>query len=144
MAKPPNAMTTAVKFVRRNRYKVSTAVLSLGVSLSWGLFAWQTMATNLQQASTIQDLESDRAILVENLQQASTIQDLDWNLVENLQQASTIQELESERESMLIDTLTDLSAFMSRKADRKLRTIMSAPPTLGRTSLSTSNSDWIA
>ena len=88
MAKPPNPITTAVKFVRRNRYKVSTAVLSIGVFLSWGLFAWQTMATT------------------------------------NLRQTVTIQELESERESMLIDTLTDLSSFMSGKADRKLRTIV--------------------
>jgi serine/threonine protein kinase len=88
MAKPPNPITTAVKFVRRNRYKVSTAVLSMGVFLSWGLFAWQTMATT------------------------------------NLRQTVTIQELESERESMLIDTLTDLSSFMSGKADRKLRTIV--------------------
>ena len=88
MAKPPNAMTTAVKFVRRNRYKVSTVVLSLGVSLSWGLFAWQTMANT------------------------------------NIQQASTIQELESDRETILVETLTDLSAFMSGKADRKLRTIV--------------------
>ena len=61
MAKPPNPITTAVKFVRRNRYKVSTAVLSMGVFLSWGLFAWQTMATtNLQQTITIQELESER------------------------------------------------------------------------------------
>lgn len=88
MAKPPNPITTAVKFVRRNRYKVSTAVLSMGVFLSWGLFAWQTMATT------------------------------------NLRQTVTIQELESERETILIDTLTDLSAFMSGKADRKLRTIV--------------------
>ena len=88
MAKPPNPITTAVKFVRRNRYKVSTAVLSMGVFLSWGLFAWQTMATT------------------------------------NLQQTITIQELESERESILIDTLTDLSSFMSGKADQKLRTIV--------------------
>jgi serine/threonine protein kinase len=88
MAKPPNPITTAVKFVRRNRYKVSTAVLSMGVFLSWGLFAWQAMATT------------------------------------NLRQTVTIQELESERESILVDTLTDLSSFMSGKADRKLRTIV--------------------
>ena len=88
MAKPPNPITTAVKFVRRNRYKVSTAVLSMGVFLSWGLFAWQTMATT------------------------------------NLRQTVTIHELESERESMLVETLTDLSSFMSGKADRKLRTIV--------------------
>ena len=42
----------------------------------------------------------------------------------NLRQTVTIQELESERETILIDTLTDLGAFMSRKADRKLGTII--------------------
>ncbi len=88
MAKPPNPITTAVKFVRRNRYKVSTVVLSMGVFLSWGLFALQTMATT------------------------------------NLRQAVAIQELELDRESILIDTLTDLSSFMSGKADQKLRMIV--------------------
>ncbi|MAV55506.1 MAG: hypothetical protein CMJ28_06065 [Phycisphaerae bacterium] len=88
IAKPPNPITTAVKFVRRNRYKVSTAVLSFGIFMSWGLFGLQAMATT------------------------------------NVRQAKTIQVLESEREIILVETLADLSSFMSGKADRKLRTIV--------------------
>ena len=42
----------------------------------------------------------------------------------NIRQAETIHVLESEREIILVETLADLSSFMSGKADRKLRTIV--------------------
>ena len=106
MAKPPNPITTAVKFVRRNRYKVSTAVLSMGVFSAGACLLGRPWPQRISGKPSPSELESDR-------------------------------------ETILIDTLTDLSAFMSGKADRKLRTIVGTTDAR-RTSLSTSNSDWIA
>ena len=87
MAKLPNPITTAVKFVRRNRYKVSTAVLSMESFSQPGFVC---------------------------------LADHGHNEFRNRHHPRT----GNWRETILIDTLTDLSAFMSGKADRKLRTIV--------------------